>query len=89
MFIFVFIVITLDGESEKILLCFISESVWPMFSPKSFWVFSFLFILFFCLFDFSRATPVAYGGSQARGRIGSVAASLRQSHGNARSEPCL
>ena len=29
---------------------------------------------------------MAYGGSQARGRIGSVAASLLQSHSNAGSE---
>ena len=44
---------------------------------------------FFCLFIFSRATPPAYGGSQARGQIGAVAAGLRQSHSNARSEPHL
>ena len=36
LFIFVFIVITLGGGSEKILLWFMSESVWPMFSSKSF-----------------------------------------------------
>ena len=34
-FIFVFIVNTLIGGSEKILLSFMSESVWPMFSSKS------------------------------------------------------
>ena len=45
--------------------------------------------LFFCIFVFSRAPLVAYGGSQARGRIGAVAASLRQSHSNAASEPGL
>ena len=28
------------------------------------------FFFFFCLFAFSRATPTAYGGSQARGLIG-------------------
>ena len=42
-----------------------------------------------CLFAFSRAAPSAYGGSQARGRIGAVAAGLRQSHSNAGSEPHL
>ena len=42
----------------------------------------FLFLLF-------RAALVAYGGSQARGLIGAVAAVLRQSHSNARSDPCL
>ena len=32
---------------------------------KSFRLPLFYFILFFCLFAFSRAAPVAYGGSQA------------------------
>ena len=32
---FVFIVITLGGGSENVLLWFMSESVWPMFSSKS------------------------------------------------------
>ena len=35
------------------------------------------FFFFFCLF---RVPPIAYGGSQARGRIGAAAAGLRQSH---------
>ena len=40
----------------------------------------FVFVfLSFCLF---RATPAAYGGSQARGLIGAVAAGLCQSHSN-------
>ena len=38
---------------------------------------------------FSRAAPMAYGGSQARGLIGAAAASLHHSHSNARSEPRL
>ena len=42
--------------------------------------------LFFCLF---RVILTAYGGSLARGPIGAVAAGLRHSHSNARSEPCL
>ena len=33
-----------------------------------------------------RATPAAYGDSQASGRIGAVAASLHHSHSHARSE---
>ena len=49
----------------------------------------FFFYLFFCLFAFSRATPMAYGDSQARGLIGAAAASLRQSHSNMGSEPRL
>ena len=36
LFIFVFIVNTLIGGSEKTLLSFRSESVWPMISSKSF-----------------------------------------------------
>ena len=44
------------------------------------------FFLSFCLFAFSRATPAAYGGSQARGPIGVIATSLRHSHSNAGSE---
>ena len=59
--------------------------------------FIYLFLFFiFCLFlsfvvvvAISWAAPAAYGVSQARGLIGAVAASLRQSHSNAGSEPCL
>ena len=36
LFIFVFIFITLRDGSEKVLLWIMSESVWPMFSSKSF-----------------------------------------------------
>ena len=46
-------------------------------------------IFFFGLFAISWAAPAAYGGSQARGRIGAVATGLRQSHSNAGSEPRL
>ena len=44
---------------------------------------------FFCLFAVSWAAPAAYGGSQARGLVGAVAASLRQSHSNVGYEPRL
>ena len=50
LFIFVFIVITLRRGSQKMLLSFMSESVWPVFSSKSFIVprcfihFEFLFV---------------------------------------------
>ena len=46
------------------------------------------FFFFFSSFFF-RVEPVAYEGSQARGRIRDVAAGLCQSHSNARSELCL
>ena len=36
-----------------------------------------------------QAVPAAYGGSQARGQIGAVAAGLCHSRGNAGSEPRL
>ena len=48
--------------------------------------FIFYFIYLFLLF---RAIPTAYGGSQARGLIGSIAASLHHSHSKAGSEPHL
>uniref|UniRef100_A0A4X1V729 Uncharacterized protein n=1 Tax=Sus scrofa TaxID=9823 RepID=A0A4X1V729_PIG len=38
LFIFIFAAITLGGGSEKMLLSFMSESVWPVFSSKSFMV---------------------------------------------------
>lgn len=41
------------------------------------------------LFVISWAAPMAYGGSQARRRIGAVATSLCQSHSNTGSEPSL
>ena len=41
------------------------------------------------ILSFFRATPTAYGSSQARGGIGTIAASLRHSHSNASSKPCL
>ena len=40
----------------------------------------------FGLFAISRAASAAYGGSQARGLIGAVAAGLHQSHSNVGSE---
>ena len=50
------------------------------------YLFIYLLNLFICLF---RAAPAAYAGSQFRGPIGAVAASLHHSHSNTRSEPCL
>ena len=49
----------------------------------------FYFLFIFCLFAISWAASMAYGGSQARGLIGAVAASPCQSHSNARSDPRL
>ena len=44
------------------------------------------FLFLFCL---SRAAPMAYGGSQARGRIKAAAAGLHHSPSNTESEPRL
>ena len=72
-----------------------------MFSSKSFIVFGFTFrslihfefiylvIYLFIVLLFLWAAPAAYGGSQARGLIGAVAASLGQSHSNTGSAPHL
>ena len=49
----------------------------------------YLFCFHFCLFAIAWAAPAAYGGSQARGRIGVIATSLHHSHSNAGSEPHL
>ena len=45
--------------------------------------------MYLCFVAFSRAAPAAYGGPQARGPIGAVAADLRHSHSNAGPEPRL
>ena len=44
---------------------------------------------FFFFFAISWAAPAVYGGSQARGPIGAVAAGLHQSHSNAGSDQRL
>ena len=44
------------------------------------------YFMFFCLF---RASPKAFGGSQARGRIRAVAAGLCHSYSQAGSKPRL
>ena len=44
---------------------------------------------YICLFVLSRATPEAYGGSQAKGPIRPTAAGLHHSHSNMGSEPHL
>ena len=43
-------------------------------------------LFFFFFFCFFRATPAAYGGSQAKGLIEATAAGLHHSHSNTRSE---
>ena len=52
-------------------------------------IFSLSLSFFFFVFLSFRAALVAYGGFQARGRIGAVAAGLCHSHGNMGSKPRL
>ena len=55
-----------------------------MFFIYSF-IYSYLSFPFFSFLSF-RAAPAAYGGSQARGRMGAAASSLCHTHGNAGSK---
>ena len=59
---------------------------WSSTTERGNFKFCLVFFFFFCLF---RAASVAYGGSQARGRIGTVAAGLHHSHSSAGSKPHL
>ena len=74
------------GASSSLLTSRSAAGLWPLvrcppgwYPRKQPFLFSFLFFL--------KATPVANGSSQARGQIGTAAASHRHSHSNARSEP--
>ena len=62
-----------------------------LFRDSFFEFFMFLSIFVVNIFVFCpfRAIPPAYGGSQAMGPIGAVAAGLPHSHSNARSKQCL
>ena len=53
------------------------------------YIYFFFFSFSFSFFVFYRAALAAYGGSQARGRIGATAAGLHHSHSNMGSEPRL
>ena len=69
----------------------------PLLMPPHFLVFLWTRIIcnvpchriFFFSFCFFRAAPVAYGGYQARGLIGAIAASLSHSYSNSGSKPHL
>ena len=63
-----------------------------LFIPSSLFVVSssvYCFLSFFFFLSFSRATPEAYGGSQARGPMGAVATELHHSHSHAGSKSRL
>ena len=79
---------TLPIGEESLALCQLYFMGWKLGSIKFlfyFILFYFTLLLLYCLFAISWA----YGGSQARGLIGAVAAGLRQSHSNVGSEPRL
>ena len=61
------------------------NKIWELVQYGSL-AFSWALFIFFFFSLFFRAAPVACGSSQARSRIGAVAAGLRHSHSNARSE---
>ena len=65
----------------------LSPEVWG--KGKDAHLYHFLFFKIYLFLPVSRATPAAYGGSQARGLIGAVATGLCQSHSNVGSEPPL
>ena len=54
-----------------------------------FYEFEVCFFFFFLSFFVFRAVHMAYGGSQARGQIINMAASLHHSHSNMGSKLCL
>ena len=62
--------------------------IYASYIYEVFWGF-FCFVLFFWFFLLFRAEPTACGGFQAGGLIRATAASLRQSHSHAGSEPHL
>ena len=69
------------------LYIFIGEMSIQIICPFKNYIFVVVVVVVFLVI--SWAAPAAYGGSQARGRIGAVAAGLCQSHSNEGSEPHL
>ena len=79
---------TLDTSSYQMYDLQLSSPLWVVFSFS--WLSSVMHKRFFCLFVFwlfclFRAIPAAYGGFQARGRLGATVASLHHSSSNASS----
>ena len=72
--------------SQTLIISHLSFLYTELLMPPSFWPCCSLVCLSVCLsFLLFRATPAAYGGSEARGQIGAIAAGLCYSHSNARS----
>ena len=72
--------IIVNGEKLK---AFLLRSRTKQGCPLSPMLFIFYLFIFFAI---SWAAPAAYGGSQARGQIGALAAGLHQCHSKAGSE---
>ena len=73
--------------------CF-TRSIWKFLGQRwnlwQCWTFNMLHHFFpFFFFLLFRVTPLAYGSSQARGRIIATAAGLHHSHSNSEPKPCL
>ena len=60
-----------------------------MGTPQTKYLFSFTYLFIYLSFCLFKATPMADGGSPARGLRGAAAAGLQHSHSNAQSEPRL
>ena len=71
----------------------VKDWAWCLSILNSFQIFLlialFYFIIYLFVFCVFTATPMAYGGSQTRGRIGDIAADLHHSLSNAGTEPHL
>ena len=80
----------IDSPKLRLLVQIFSELVEAIYIPTSIYEFTllilFFFFFFFVFLPFLGPLPSAYGGSQARGRIGAVATGLRQNHSNAGSD---
>ena len=64
----------------------------PRYYSKEYFIFILFYVcMYVCMYLFCpfKATPAAYGGSQARGLIGAVVTGLHHSHSNSRSESSL
>ena len=60
-----------------------------LYPEVRFWDKENIWVIILFIYFFFKATPTAYGSSQAKGLIRAGAAGLCHSHSNVGSEPCL